>query len=87
MDLMECIFCPYLDQFVVVFINDILIYSRSEMEHVTHLRITLQLLRENQLYAKFSKCNFLRQEVKFLGNVINCNGIFVDPAKFEAVIS
>ena len=63
MDLMHRIFRPYLDQFVVVFVDDILIYSRSEKEHVTHLRMALQLLREHHLYAKFSKCDFWRQEV------------------------
>ena len=87
MDLMHRIFRPYLDQFVVVFVDDILIYSRSEAEHRKHLRITLQLLRNHQLYAKFSKCDFWRDEVKFMGHVVSQGGISVDPAKVEAVAS
>ena len=69
MDLMHRVFQPYLDQFVVVFVEDILIYSQSEWEHEYHLRIVLQLLRDHQLYAKFSKCEFWLTEVRFLGHV------------------
>ena len=69
MDLMHRIFQPYLDQFVVVFVDDILIYSQSEWEHEYHLSIMLQLLRDHQLYAKFSKCEFWLTEVRFLGHV------------------
>ena len=86
MSLMNKIFRPYLDQFVVVFIDDILVYSRSEEEHEQHLRIVLQILRENQLYAKASKCEFWLNEVKFLGHVVSKNGIVVDPTKVEAVL-
>ena len=67
MDLMHRVFQPYLDQFVVVFVDDILIYSQSEWEHEYHLRIVLQLLRDHQLYAKFSKCEFWLTEVRFFG--------------------
>ena len=66
MDLMHRVFQPYLDQFVVVFVDDILIYSKSEEEHEDHLRIILQALREHQLYAKFSKCEFWLTKVRFL---------------------
>ena len=73
MDLMHRVFQPYLDQFVVVFVDDILIYSQSEWEHEYHLRIVLQLLRDHQLYAKFSKCEFWLTEVKFLGHVVSAS--------------
>ena len=85
MDLMHRIFQPYLDQFVVVFVDDILIYSQSEWEHEYHLRIVLQLLRDHQLYAKFSKCEFWLSEVRFLGHVVSASGVSVDPEKVEAV--
>ena len=87
MDLMHRIFQPYLDQFVVVFMDDILIYSQSEWEHEYHLRIVLQLLRDHQLYAKFSKCEFWLTEVRFLGHVVSVLGVSVDPEKVEAVMS
>ncbi|XP_028763323.1 uncharacterized protein LOC114721630 [Neltuma alba] len=86
MDYMNRIFRPYLDQFVVVFIDDILIYSKSEEEHRKHLRIVLQILRENKLYAKLSKCEFWLKEVKFLGHVVSAKGVAVDPSKVEAVL-
>ncbi|XP_050233220.1 uncharacterized protein LOC126681708 [Mercurialis annua] len=86
MDLMNRIFKPFLDQFVIVFIDYILIYSRTEEEHAHHLRIVLQTLREHQLYAKFSKCEFWLEEVAFLGHVVSQNGIKVDPKKIEAVV-
>ena len=73
MDLMHRIFQPYLDQFVVVFVDDILIYSQSKWEHECHLRIVLQLLRDHQLYAKFSKCEFWLTEVRFLGHVVSAS--------------
>ena len=86
MDLMHKVFQPYLDQFVVVFVDDILIYSQSEREHEYHLRIVLQLLRDHQLYAKFSKCEFWLTEVRFLGQVVSASGMLVDPEKVEAVM-
>ena len=87
MDLMNWVFHPYLDQFVVVFIDDILVYSKDAQEHKHHLRITLQILRENQLFAKLSKCDFLLKEVSFLGHIVSADGIRVDPTKIEAVVS
>ena len=87
MDLMHRIFQPYLDQFIVVFVDDILIYSQSEWEHEDHLRIVLQLLRDDQLYAKFSKCGFWLTEMRFLGDVVSASGVSVDPEKVEAVMS
>ena len=85
--LMHRVFQPYLDQFVVVFVDDILIYSQSEWEHEYHLRIELQLLRDHQLYAKFSKCEFWLIEVRFLGHVVSASSVSVDPEKVEAVMS
>jgi len=86
MDYMNRIFRPFLDKFVVVFIDDILIYSRTHEEHAEHLRIVLGILREKQLFAKLSKCDFWMREVQFLGHVISSQGIVVDPAKVEDVI-
>ena len=71
MDLMNRVFRPYLDQFVVVFIDDILVYSKDAQEHEHHLRIVLQTLRENQLFAKLSKCDFWLKEVSFLGHIVS----------------
>ncbi|KAD7116962.1 hypothetical protein E3N88_04230 [Mikania micrantha] len=85
MDLMNRVCKPYLDQFVIVFIDDILIYSKSKAEHEQHLRKILELLKEQKLYAKFSKCEFWLREVQFLGHVVNSEGIHVDPAKIEAI--
>ena len=85
MDLMHRCFQQYLDKFVVVFIDDILIYSPNREVHEEHLRIVLSILRENQLYAKLSKCDFWLKEVAFLGHVINDKGVMVDPQKIEAV--
>ncbi|KAL1555324.1 hypothetical protein AAHA92_15780 [Salvia divinorum] len=84
-DLMNRVFHPYLDKFVLVFIDDVLVYSKSEKEHKDHLRITLETLRAEKLYAKFSKCEFWLKEVNFLGHVVTAEGIRVDPAKVEAV--
>jgi len=86
MDYMNRIFWPYLDQFVVVFIDDILIYSESKEEHANHLRVVLEVLREHKLYGKLSKCEFWLDEVQFLGHVISAQGISVDPAKIEMVL-
>ncbi|GJU15082.1 putative reverse transcriptase domain-containing protein [Tanacetum coccineum] len=85
MDLMNRVCKPYLDKFVIVFIDDILIYSHNEEEHANHLRIILELLRKEKLYAKFSKCDFWIRMVQFLGHLIDSQGLHVDPAKIEAV--
>nr|GEX34164.1 protein REVEILLE 6 isoform X2 [Tanacetum cinerariifolium] len=85
MDLMNRVCKPYLDKFVIVFINDILIYSKTKKEHGVHLKLVLELLRKEKLYAKFSKCEFWLQEVHFFGHVVNQSGIHVDPSKIEAV--
>ncbi|GKA73809.1 reverse transcriptase domain-containing protein [Tanacetum coccineum] len=85
MDLMNRVCKPYLDKFVIVFIDDILTYSRNEKEHEEHLKTILELLKKEELYAKFSKCEFWINTVKFLGHVIDSSGIRVDPAKIEAV--
>ena len=87
MDLMHWVFQPYLDQFVVVFVDDIFIDSQSEWEHEYQLRIVLELLRDHQLYAKFSKCEFWLTKVRFLGHVGSASGVSVDPEKVEAVMS
>ena len=84
-ELMNRVFKEYLDTFVIVFIDDILVYSRTNQEHQTHLRKALTVLRENRFYAKFSKCEFWLREVSFLGHVISTKGVSVDPAKGEAV--
>ncbi|KAJ0755697.1 putative nucleotidyltransferase, Ribonuclease H [Helianthus annuus] len=85
MDLMNRVCKPYLDKFVIVFIDDILIYSKSQEEHEQHLRVILELLRKEQLYAKFSKCDFWLREVHFLGHVVNKDGIHVDPSKVDSI--
>ena len=85
MDLMNRVCKPYLDKFVIVFIDDILIYSKDQAEHEEHLRLILELLKREQLYAKFSKCDFWIREVHFLGHVVNEAGIHVDPAKIDAI--
>jgi len=86
MDYMNMIFRPFLGKFVVVFIDDILIYSKTHEEHVEHLRTVLGIMREKQLYAKLSKCDFWIKEMQFLGLVISAQGIVMDPTKVEAVI-
>jgi hypothetical protein len=86
MYLMNSVFMPELDKFVIVFIDDILIYSENEEDHAEHLRIVLTRLREHQLYAKFSKCEFWLKTVPFLGHVLSESGILVDPSKVQEVI-
>ena len=85
MNLMNKVFMEELDKFVVVFIDDILIYSRSAEEHEQHLRVILNKLWAHELYAKFSKCEFWLQEVAFLGHIITVKGVKVDPEKVKAV--
>ncbi|GJS63353.1 putative reverse transcriptase domain-containing protein [Tanacetum coccineum] len=85
MDLMNRVCKPYLDKFVIVFIDDILIYSKDEKEHEEHLKAILELLKKEKLYAKFSKCEFWIPKVQFLGHVIDSRGIHVDPAKIESI--
>src|SRR5262249_23865823 len=86
MDLMNRVFRPYLDQFVIVFIDDVLVYSPDEETHREHLRVVLETLRTHQLYAKFSKCEFWLESVHFLGHVISKEGVAVDPSKVQAVL-
>nr|GEZ96347.1 putative reverse transcriptase domain-containing protein [Tanacetum cinerariifolium] len=85
MDLMNRVCKPYLDKFVIVFIYDILIYTKDEKEHEEHLKAILELLKKEELYAKFFKCEFWIPKVQFLGHVIDSQGIHVDPAKIESV--
>ena len=87
MDLMNRVFRPYVDQFVVVIIDGILVYSKDAQEHEQHLRIVLETLREKKLYAKLNKCDFWLKEVSFLGHIVSAEGIRVDPAKIEAVVN
>src|SRR5262249_31677437 len=86
MDLMNRVFREYLDMFVVVFIDDVLVYSKSREEHEEHLRLVLTRLKEENLYAKFSKCEFWLDQVSFFGHVVNGSGISVDPEKIKAVV-
>ncbi|GJU64758.1 putative reverse transcriptase domain-containing protein, partial [Tanacetum coccineum] len=85
MDLMNRVCKPYLDKFVIIFIDDILIYSKSEEEHEKHLKLILELLKKDELYAKFSKCEFWLSKVQFLSHVIDSEGIHVDPTKIESI--
>ncbi|GJR70714.1 putative reverse transcriptase domain-containing protein [Tanacetum coccineum] len=85
MDLMNRVCKPYLDKFVIVFIDDILIYSKNKKEHEEHLKLILELLKKEELYAKFSKCEFWIPKVQFLGHVIDSQGIHVYLAKIESI--
>jgi hypothetical protein len=87
MHLMNKVFTEYFDKFMVVFIDEILIFSKDEEEHDEHIRLVLQKLRENQIYAKLSKCIFQLKEVSFLGHIISEGGISVDPSKVKDVLS
>jgi hypothetical protein len=84
---MNKVFMEYLDKFVVVFIDDILVFSKNEEEHAEHLRLVLQKLREHKLYAKRCKCEFWLREVSFLGHVVSNGGIAVDPSKVKDVLN
>ena len=86
MDLMNRIFELYLDRFIVLFIDDILVYSKTKEEHANHLRIVLQTLRDHHMYAKREKCDFWMTEVKFLGHVVSQEGISIDAAKIDAIL-
>jgi hypothetical protein len=86
MSLMNGVFREYLDKFVQVFIDDILIYSQTTEEHDEHLCLVLQCLRENKLYGKLSKCSFYQSKIHYLGHVISNEGIVVDPMKVEAIM-
>ena len=85
MCLMNNVMHKYLDKFVVIFIDDILIYSKSKEEHKEHLKIVLQELREHQLFSKFSKCDFFKDKIQYLGHVVTKEGIYVDPEKIRAI--
>ncbi|GJY59370.1 putative reverse transcriptase domain-containing protein [Tanacetum coccineum] len=85
MDLMNRVCKPYLDKFVIVFIDDILIYSKNKEKDEEHLKLILELLKKEELYRKFSKCEFWIPKVQFLGHVIDSKGIHMDPAKIESI--
>lgn len=87
MIMMNGVFHPYLDKFILIFIDDILVYSRSIEEHREHLRIVLQTLRENQLFAKFNKCDFFKDPIQYLGHVISFDGIAVDLEKIKTIMN
>ena len=82
---MNGIFKNYLDKFDIAFLEDILIYSKSEEEHEHHLRLVLQVLRQHQLYAKMSKCSFYQEQIHYLGHIISKQGIIVDPEKIDTI--
>jgi hypothetical protein len=86
MCLMNNIFSQFLDKFVLVFIDDILVYSKIEEEHKENLRTVLQILRKHKLYAKFDKCDFYQKEIQYLGHVITAEGIVVEPKKIRAIM-
>ena len=87
MTLMDSVLKPYLGKFVVVFLDDILIYSRTDKEHVDHLRKVFELLRANKLYAKESKCEFFEQKIHYLGHIISSDGIKMEPSKIEVIMN
>jgi len=87
MDLMNRVFRPFLDKFVVVFIDNILVYSKTREEHANHLRIVLKTLAEHKLYAKLKKCEFWLERVQFLGHIVTKDGISVDPTKVETIVN
>ena len=83
---MNSIFSQYLDKFVLVFINDILVYSKTQEEHEEHMEIVLQTLRKHKLYANFIKCNFYQRKIQYLGHAISEDGIAVDPEKIKEIM-
>jgi hypothetical protein len=85
MCLMNGVFGDYLDKFVIVFLDDIMVYSKLEEEHEKHMRMVLQVIREHQLYAKLRKCSFYQEHIDYLGHIISKDGIVVDPEKIEAI--
>jgi hypothetical protein len=85
MCLMNGVFRQYLEKFVIVFLDDILVYSKTEEEHEQHLRMVLQVLREHQLFSKLSKCSFFQNRIHYLGHIISEEGIAIDPEKIEVV--
>ena len=84
-DLMNRVFASCLDKFLVVFIDDILLYSRNREQHTEHLRQVLEILRKEKLYAKLSKCDFFMEQISFLGHIVSSGGVSVDPSKVSAV--
>jgi hypothetical protein len=86
MCLMNNVLSKFLDKFVLVFIDDILIYSKNKKEHEEHLRLVLQVLREHQLYAKFNKCEFFQKQIHYLGHVLSEEGVAVDPDKIRSIM-
>jgi hypothetical protein len=86
MCLMNCVFREYLDKFIIVFLDDILIYSKSEEEHENHLKMVLHMLRDHQLYAKLSKFSFYQNQIQYLGHIISEEGITMDPKNIESII-
>ena len=87
MCLMNSVFSRYLDKFVLVFLDDILIYSKNEEEHEEHLILKLQLLKEHKMYANLSKCDFYKDRIHYLGHIISTEGISVDPKNIEAIMN
>lgn len=83
---MNIVFNPYLDRFMLVFIDDILVYSRNEQEHEENLWVVLQTLRDHRLYEKISKCEFYKRQVQYLMHIISKHGIVIDPKKIKAII-
>ncbi|XP_074375287.1 putative mitochondrial protein AtMg00860 [Apium graveolens] len=82
---MNRVFKDFLDKFVIIFIDDILVYSKSKEEHEEHLRVVLEILRKNKLFSKYKKCEFWLDQVAFLGHIVSVDGIKVDPAKVKAI--
>jgi hypothetical protein len=84
---MNSIFAPYMRKFVLLFMNDILIYSRTLDDHVQHIRLVLQTLLQHKLFLKFKKCAFAQQNIEYLGHVISNDGVSTDPSKIDAMVN